>query len=124
MAEFRPYGTDKELDKWVDSEVWMMRAEIARQGYGLDVLINDESANVRYAVAEQGYGMDVLVNDEEAMVRAGVAEQGYGLDVLVNDKNEEVRWEVQFYLNEHDLTLDEWKEQHTKKTAKKADVER
>lgn len=42
---------------------------VAKAGYGLDLLINDESADVRAVVAWEGYGFDVLVNDESEYVR-------------------------------------------------------
>jgi len=69
---FRPYGTNEELDELVDSKDWTDRREVARQGYGLDKLIDDESIWVREAVAKQGYGLDKLVNDEERCVREAV----------------------------------------------------
>ena len=67
------------------------RIMLAKQGYGLDVLVNDEDWCVREAVAEQGYGLDILITDEDEVVRAAVARQGYGLDRLVNDESEDVR---------------------------------
>ena len=42
-------------------------------------------------VARQGYGLDILVNDPKASVREEVAKQRYGLDQLINDKSEAVR---------------------------------
>lgn len=46
-------------------------------------MIDDSSAWVREAVARQGYGLDILVHDDVFTVRAAVASQGYALDVLV-----------------------------------------
>ena len=59
----------------------------------LDVLVNDDW-HVRKEVAKQGYGLDKLVNDEDEDVRKEVAKHGYGLDKLINDKDWEVRLEV------------------------------
>lgn len=36
------YGTNPELDKLVDSKKYEDRKEVAKQGYGLDILVNDE----------------------------------------------------------------------------------
>lgn len=68
-----------------------VRAEVAEQGYGLDVLINDEDAFVRATVAQQGYGLDILIKDKLERVRAAVAEQGYGLNFLIHDNSYIVR---------------------------------
>lgn len=54
----------------------------------------DDVARVREAVAQQGYGLDVLVDDEDYGVRAMVAKQGYGLDKLINDDYWGVRAEI------------------------------
>ena len=64
-----------------------VRAAVARQGYGLDTLINDKSACVRAMVASNGYGLDKLIHDPMAIVRQEVAGQGYGLDVLAHDRD-------------------------------------
>ena len=45
-----------------------VRAEIARNGFALDVLIEDEDPRVRLAVAQQGYELDRLLNDDEWFV--------------------------------------------------------
>lgn len=42
---------------------------VARQGYGLDILIDDPIADVRMEVAEQGYGLDKLVHDSYYKVK-------------------------------------------------------
>ena len=92
--KFIPYGTDSEKDKMVKSDNWRDRLEMAKQGYGLEVLINDEDWSVRTAVARQGYGLDVLINDENLYVQEAV-------------KN---------YLTAHNLTLEQWKsnQEHSK----------
>ena len=90
-CNWTPYGTDPKLDKIVDANYWGMRIEAARDGYGLDKLINDPDTLVRQTVAHQGYGLDILINDESWWVRAEVAMQGYGLDILINDEEDDVR---------------------------------
>ena len=52
MADFRPYGSDVELDKLVDSKDWRVRRNVASQGYGLNRLVDDKSKCVRIAVAK------------------------------------------------------------------------
>ena len=47
--------------------------------------------SVKYEVAKQGFCLDILINDEDWAVRCEVARQGYGLDKLINDRN----WDVQ-----------------------------
>lgn len=90
-CEWTPYGTNPKLDEKIDSYDSYVRMAAAEQGYGLDILINDERWEVREEVARQGYGLDILVNDKYAGVRIMVAKQGYGLDKLINDKDYEVR---------------------------------
>ena len=55
---------DPELEKLVHSKYLFERAEAVKQGYGLDILINDKESCIRLLIAEQGYGLDILVNDE------------------------------------------------------------
>lgn len=43
-------------------------------------------------VAKQGYGHDILVNDPDKYVRGEVASQGSYLDILTHDKDEMVRY--------------------------------
>lgn len=92
--EFKKYGSDKELDKLVDSKSWQVRREVAKQDYGLDKLINDENIAVRYQVVKQGYGLDKFINDETWEARREVARQGYGLDKLIKDRDWRVRTAV------------------------------
>ena len=79
------------LDILVHDEDWKVRVAVAKQGYGLDILVHDENWYVRSIIARQGYGLDILVNDEACDVRLEVARQGYGLDILVNDEYAMVR---------------------------------
>lgn len=94
MSEFRRYGTDPEMDVYVDNEDWRKRKYAAKLGYGLDKLVNDEEWVVRIEVAWQGYGLEKLINDEVFTIRMAVAEQGYGLDKLIDDEYFAVREEV------------------------------
>ena len=81
------YGADVLVhDEW-----WVIRYYLACKGCRLDILVNDEEPDVRKAVAWQKYGLDILVNDEDSEVRIAVAMQNYGLDILVNDKDPKVR---------------------------------
>ena len=81
---------EASVDKLVEDEDWCVRHAVARQGYGLEKLVDGERC-VREAVAEQGYGLDKLVDDRDWRVRHAVARQGYGLDKLVNDEDWNVR---------------------------------
>lgn len=93
------------LDKLLVSKETSVRAELAKQGYKLDVLVNDTSAIVRCEVAKQGYGLDILVKDKSSFVRKEVARKGYGLDILVNDEDSDVRWVVAHTTEDIDLLL-------------------
>ena len=64
---------------------------MAKQGYGLDILIDDNNRDVRMTVAHQGYCLDKLINDDYWGVRAEIANQGYGLDKLIHDEEPKVR---------------------------------
>ena len=50
ISNFIPYGTDPEKDKMVKSDDWEDRLEMAEQGYGLDILVNDKDYDVQEAV--------------------------------------------------------------------------
>ena len=114
VINFTPYGTDPEKDKMIKSDDWEDRLKMAKEGYGLNVLIIDKDYEVRRAVAEQGYGLNIFINDEVWFVRTAVARQGYGLDVLINDENWYVRAAVFYYLKKNNLTLAEWCDQNNK----------
>ena len=86
-CKFTPYGTNPEKNKMVKSYYPKDRLEMAKEGYGLNLLINDEDWAIRRAVVRQGYGLDILINDKYCGVREAVANQGYGLPILINDKN-------------------------------------
>lgn len=89
-----------------------VRCAVAKQGYGLDILVHDSNEWVLFVVIEQGYGFDILIHnnnpriradvvehckdskyleialyDESPDVRAAVARRYYGLKILKNDEN-------------------------------------
>lgn len=53
--------------------------------------MHDKDPDVRCAVAKQGFGLDILVHDSNEWVLFVVIEQGYGFDILKNDKSKIVR---------------------------------
>ena len=63
-----------------------MRLEVAKQGFGLDKLVDDESWKVRLEVAKQGFGLDKLANDEYTAVR-NVAKPLIGSKTFVLERN-------------------------------------
>ena len=94
--------TKEEIKKYIEdnSDIlvndidWVIRLEVAKQGYGLDKLINDEHWFVREEVARQGYCLDILINDKDWHVRKEVARQGYKLIKLSFDKNKIIKNEA------------------------------
>ena len=94
----------EEINKYIKDNLYILvnnentdysvRREVAKHGYGLDILVNDNDWEVRQEVAKHGYGLDILVNDRNWAVRREVARQGYGLNKLINDKNENVKREA------------------------------
>ena len=88
---YKEHNPDEDVSSFVFHEDWWVRIEVARQGYGLEILVKDEDWWVRRAVAEQGYGLNILINDKDFRVRVAVASQGYGLEILVKDEDWWVR---------------------------------
>ena len=43
-------GVDIDINEWLNSDEYVKRAQVARQGYGLDVLVNDKEFRVRDAI--------------------------------------------------------------------------
>lgn len=83
---------NEKMTKLFNSKLWSDRLRCARQGYGLEKLVNDNDSEVRAEVARQGYGHDILVHDENNSVRYVVALNSYKYDdILVNDKHHLVR---------------------------------
>ncbi len=117
MADFRPYGTDKDFDKLVNNKDWNVRKAVAEASYGLDRLVDDENCWVRAEVARQGYGLDKLVDDETYVVRSAVAEQGYGLDRLITDIIRDIQATVKEYLADNKYkNIKEWAKDNPDKT--------
>ena len=65
------YGVPKELEE----QVRQLYYENLKTPEDWDILINDSHWVVRVAVAKQGYGLDILINDEDPEVR--VAAKNY-----------------------------------------------
>ena len=105
-------GIELDIDEWVHSDDWRKRLEVARVGYGLDVLYDDEDSDVRDAaqnyLKKHNYksisdwmndnnintSIDTLLYSKYHRDRCKVAKQGYRLDILVNDDDWQVRTEV------------------------------
>lgn len=98
LNEIKKYVEDN-LENLVTHDHCRVRAELARLGYGLTLLLHDPEWHVRIEVARQKYGLDILVNDENELVRREVALAGYGLDQLENDPDFSVRLAVDMYHN-------------------------
>ena len=108
----RDNNVDINIDEWLNSDDWDKRCVVARQGYRLDKLVNDENEWVRTAVYdylnEHNYksifdwakdnnvdlDIDEWLNSDNWTKRYAVAKQGYGLNKLVNDENSDVRYVV------------------------------
>ena len=94
IEEYHNYIKEYVKNNDITNEDWITRSEVAKQGFCLDILINDKKSSVRYEVAKQGYGLDKLINDEDRSVRCEIVKQGYGLDKLINDEDYYVRSKV------------------------------
>ena len=66
---------DEDWSTLVKDEDYFVRVEVAKQGYGLDILVRDKDYSVRWEVARHSYGLDVLVNDKIYYVRIEAARQ-------------------------------------------------
>lgn len=106
------------LDKLINDENYYVRVEVVKHKYRLDKLVNDESWIVRANVANQNYGLDKLVNDENWWVRLAVANQGYGLNELVYDSRAEVANAAYSWLEENDMSLEQWMKKYPDKVVK------
>ena len=77
--------------------------------------ISDIGVLNKIQLAYQGVGLDILVNDQSAVVRKAVAKQGYGLDALFYDENIGVRNQASMYLVKKHISLKNWiNENHNK----------
>ena len=61
----KKYNVPKELEE----QVRQLYYQNLKTPEDWDKLINDEDWRVRATVAQQGYGLDILVNDEDCWVR-------------------------------------------------------
>lgn len=85
-----------------------VRIEIARLGNFQDILCNDINSDVQKIVAKNGNCLDKLVHASSSDVKLEVAKWGYGLDILINDLNNLVVHYVNQFLNEHNITINEY----------------
>lgn len=74
--------TVAQLEQMMHSEDVRKRMAVAREGYRLNVMINDPHEVVRTEVAERGFGLDVLQYDDSWRVRKTVASKGIEVDYL------------------------------------------
>ncbi len=94
---YTPYGTIPILDKLVQSPYPQTRQEVAEQGYGLDVLANDEDKGVLLAVAENcNNDADILsrvYNHYDEDLRLALAQRASGdlLDKMCTSGSYNVR---------------------------------
>ena len=104
----KDHNIDIDLNEWLEGNEYQ-RYEVARYGYRLDKLINDENEDVREvakkylrhhnyeSILDWAKDNNIKIDLNEWLhstnwrERREVAEQGYGLDKLVNDENEYVR---------------------------------
>lgn len=81
--------TKEQLELMLHSNAWPDRWAVARAGYGLEQLVNDEEPHVRYAVAQQGYGLEQLMHDSDEsvrdMARSMFEKQKNCVDALISD---------------------------------------
>lgn len=62
----------------------------ARHGFCRDEFTYDPDYRVRAEIARLGHNLNILMHDKDWRVRKEVAKQGYGLLTLQNDANKEV----------------------------------
>lgn len=75
-----------DIDEWLNSDNCFKRCEVAKYGYGLDILINDANYYVREVIAKHNYKLDKLVYDKNLIARLTITKQRYRFDMLVNDE--------------------------------------
>ena len=82
---------EKDAEKYVNCPDKNIRKYIARKGFCLDKLINDENSEVCEEVAENGYGLDILINDKDKIVRFCVKSKLYDSNLNIKEytKNKE-----------------------------------
>lgn len=91
-----------------DDEKGFKVADI-KNGFGLDVYINDEDPWIRLLVARYGdtHHHDILVYDKDALVRCEVVKYGsdYHRDILMSDDNLFIKTLIYEYGNEKQKEL-------------------
>lgn len=78
------YGYRENFDLVINSDDKSRLDKIFESGYGLNRFVCG-SYLAKVCAVKQGYGLDMLVDDESCFVREAVAKRGYGLDKLIND---------------------------------------
>lgn len=81
--------TDKELVKLLidNTNDFKTQKLLASLGYYPEYFMYSDSQDVRAEVAKRGYGLDILVNDSAACVRSAVARRGRDIVENLNLKN-------------------------------------
>lgn len=69
----------------------------------------------RVLLGQKGYALDKLIVDPAWEVKFEVAGKGYGLNVLINDADELVRNKAEHYLQDNNLTLEQWETEYPDK---------
>lgn len=85
------------LQESLISDIVEVRALVAKQGYGLEILAKDKYTLVRLEVVKQGYNLEEFSNDKHYVIRREVAKQGVCLDKLLLDNDWIVRVEAELY---------------------------
>lgn len=87
---------DKELklDYYLHSNDEGIRRNVAKKGYGLDILVNDPNTLVRITIAKNGWCLDQLKHDKSVDVRYQVVKQNYDLEYFLNDTSQRVAKEA------------------------------
>lgn len=74
------YDTDANLDDTIDNGDISAKIDLAKQGYGLDKLINEKSEYILAEIAKHGYGLDKLSNVDSIRVKREIIKHKYRLD--------------------------------------------
>lgn len=83
-----------KLDYYLHSKDAGIRRNVAKKGYGLNVLVNDPNTLVRITIAKNGWCLDQLKHDKSVDVRHQVVKQNYDLEFFLNDTSQRVAKEA------------------------------
>ena len=83
-----------KLDYYLHSKDAGIRRNVAKKGYGLNVLVNDPNTLVRITIAKNGWCLDQLKHDKSTDVRLQVVKQNYDLEFFLNDTSQRVAKEA------------------------------